>query len=203
MPDGVKSDEVSEMELYLRTLLRQVDSSLEDEWERMRDPNYRPLALAAGREPLRPSGVETTAPDITRDAKAFTAAIRTRVFTFLRAWTVGRHGAALDALDAPDAPALASPPADSDAEIWTTERLRSALEDYGVDHERVRLDPEARNVRHTHVDPSDDRRTWRVQQVLVDPELHNDWMAELEVDLAASREANRPVMQLVLLGPIH
>ena len=26
--------------------------------------------------------------------------------------------------------------------------------------------------------PSDDGRTWRVQQVLVDPEQHNDWMAE-------------------------
>jgi hypothetical protein len=73
---------------------------------------------------------------------------------------------------------------------------------YRVDHERVRLDPEARNVRHTHVDPSDDRRTWRMQQVLVDPELHNDWMAELAVDLAASREANQPVLWLRGVGPI-
>ena len=71
-----------------------------------------------------------------------------------------------------------------------------------VDHERVRLDPEARNVRHTHVDPSDDRRTWRVQQVLIDPALHNDWMAEWEVDLAASREANQPVLWLRGIGPI-
>jgi hypothetical protein len=195
VPDGVKTDEVGEMELYLRTLLRQVDSSLEDEWERMRDPDYRPLAPAARRgEELRP-GVETTAPDITRDAKGFTAAIRTRIFTFLRAWAIGDHAAALDALDDP-------PPAETDADAWTPERLRSALEEYRVDHERVRLDPEARNVRHTHVDPSDDRRTWRVQQVLVDPALHNDWMAELEVDLAASREANQPVLWLRGVGPI-
>ena len=41
VPDGVKNDEVREMELYLQTLLRAVDSSLEDEWERMRDPNYQ------------------------------------------------------------------------------------------------------------------------------------------------------------------
>ena len=50
----MRTNEVSEMELYLQTLLRQVDSSLEDEWERMRDPNYQPISLAAGREPLRP-----------------------------------------------------------------------------------------------------------------------------------------------------
>ena len=71
VPDGVKTSEVTDVELYLRTLLSQVDSSLADEWERMRDPNYQPLAagLAAPRAP----GAETMAPDVTRDAKAFTA----------------------------------------------------------------------------------------------------------------------------------
>jgi hypothetical protein len=209
VPDGVKTGEVIEMELYLRTLLRQVDSSLEDEWERMRDPNYRPFAPAAGRgEELRPPGAETAKPDITRDAKAFTAAIRTRIFTFLRAWAIGDHAAALDALDnASGPPGAPGPPAEppsagGDAGAWTPERLRSALENYRADHERVRLDPEARNLRHTHVDPSGDGRTWRVQQVLVDPELHNDWMAEFEVDVAASREENQPVVRLLGIGPI-
>jgi hypothetical protein len=195
VPDGVKNDEVREMELYLRTLLRQVDSSLEDEWERMRDPAYRPFAPAArpGDE-LRPPAAETGPPDITRDAKAFTAAIRTRIFTFLRAWAIGDQAAALGALD--------NPPPEIGADPWTAERLRSALDDYRGDHERVRLDPEARNVRHTHVEPSDDGRTWRVQQVLVDPALHNDWMAEFEVEVAASREANQPVLWLRGIGPI-
>jgi hypothetical protein len=192
----VKTDEVGEMELYLRTLLRQVDSSLEDEWEKMRDPDYQSLGPPARRgEELRPPGADTTAPDVTRDAKGFTAAIRTRIFTFMRAWAIGDHAAALGALDEP-------PPAETDADAWTPERLRSALGDYRVDHERVRLDPEARNVRHTHVVPSDDGRTWRVQQVLVDPALHNDWIAELEVDLAASRQANQPVLWLREVGPI-
>ena len=43
VPDGVKTDTVLEMELYLRTMLRQVDSSLLEEWQRMQDPNYRPV----------------------------------------------------------------------------------------------------------------------------------------------------------------
>ncbi len=45
-------------------------------------------------------------------------------------------------------------------------------------------------------------RAWLVQQVLVDAEQHNDWMAEFEVDLAASREADRPVLWLRALQPI-
>jgi hypothetical protein len=36
VPDGEKTDTVREMELYLRDMLRGVDSSLLEEWERMR-----------------------------------------------------------------------------------------------------------------------------------------------------------------------
>ena len=67
-----KNDQVGEMELYLATMIRQVDSSLLDEWEKMRDPNYQ---VAASKE-VRPPGAEEAANDITRDVKAFTAAIR-------------------------------------------------------------------------------------------------------------------------------
>jgi len=164
----------------------------------MRDPNYRPFTPTARPEELRPPGAGA-APDITRDARAFTAAIRTRIFTFLRAWAIGHHAAAVEALDDPP---TAPPSTETEASAWTTERLRSALEDYRIDHEPLRLDPEARNVRHTQVDPSGDTRTWQVQQVLVDPALHNDWMAEFEVDLAASRETNQPVLWLRGIGPI-
>ncbi|HXK61951.1 MAG TPA: DUF3516 domain-containing protein, partial [Acidobacteriota bacterium] len=78
VPDGFKTDAVWEMELYLRTLLRTVDSSLAEEWERMRDPSYQPTETVgrAGMD-LRPPGIEEEA-DITRDTKNFTAAIRTR-----------------------------------------------------------------------------------------------------------------------------
>jgi hypothetical protein len=44
--------------------------------------------------------------------------------------------------------------------------------------------------------PSEDKRSWRVQQVLVDPDAHNDWVAEFEVDMVASRAAGEPVIKL-------
>jgi hypothetical protein len=196
VPDGVKNDQVREMELYLQTLLRAVDSSLEEEWERMRSPAYQaPIAEAGGGADLRPPGAEAALADITRDAKAFTALVRTRIFTFLRAWSIGDGAAALASLD----------PAVEDAggsEPWTTERLKGLLEEYRVEHPHLRFDPEARNIRHTHVTAAADGRSWRVQQVLVDPEQHNDWVAEVEVDLAASREAGRPVVWLQAFGPL-
>ena len=50
VPDGAKTDAVREMELYLRDMLRQVDSSLLDEWEKMRDPSYRARGRRTGSE---------------------------------------------------------------------------------------------------------------------------------------------------------
>jgi len=194
VPDGVKSDAVLDMEIYLRTLLSQVDSSLADEWERMRDPAYQPFAGAASRaQDLRPPGAEEAARDITRDTKTFTAAVRTVVFTFLRAWSIGGDAAALAAL---------AGPADGDGAAWTPERLRAVWDAYRAEHDRLRLDPEARNLRHTHVSPGEDGRTWKVEQMLVDPEMVNDWVAEFEVDLTASREAGQPRLTLRRLAPL-
>ena len=65
------------------------------------------------------------------------------------------------------------------------------------------LDPNARNLRHTYVLPAEDKRTWRVQQMLVDPEEHNDWVAEFEVDLAASRAAGAPLPRLRKIGSLQ
>ena len=63
VPDGVKTDEVVEMELYLRDLVRRVDSSLLEEWERMRDPDFQ-LARAEEAEPAAPGRDEPV--DVTR-----------------------------------------------------------------------------------------------------------------------------------------
>lgn len=194
VPESAKTDDVREMELYLRTLLRQVDSSLEDEWERMRNPAYQPLGAATPRsEQLRPPGADEAEADVTQDTRAFTAAIRTRLFTFVRAWSIGDLTAALEALQG----AGAEEPAE-----WTVERLKAARERYLAEHDGVRLDPEGRNLRHTHVAVATGRRAWQVEQVLVDGEGLNDWMAVFDVDLDASRKAGEPLLTLRSVGPI-
>ncbi|MBN8246556.1 MAG: DUF3516 domain-containing protein, partial [Verrucomicrobia bacterium] len=104
VPDAAKTDAVREMEAYLSTMLRQVDSSLLEEWERMRDPNYRPAA--AGAVEVRPPGAEAAARDITRDVPAFTSAVRARIFSFLRAFGDGDLEAALAALGPLPEPAV-------------------------------------------------------------------------------------------------
>jgi len=189
VPDAAKNDALREMELYLGTLIRQVDSSLLDEWEKMRDPNYRPAEFREA----RPPGAEEAAADVTRDTKAFTAAIRNRVFTFLRGLIIEDYEQAIAGLNSP---------ADPDGQPWTPERLQQALDAYHADHERICLDPNARNIRHTYVTPAEDKKTWRVQQMLVDPAGDNDWVAEFEVDLGQSKTSGEPFLRLRRLGSL-
>ena len=189
VPDRAKNDQVREMELYLGTMIRQVDSSLLDEWEKMRDPNYQAIA----RKEVRPPGAEEAAADITRYVKAFTAAIRNRIFTFLRGLVIADYEQALTNLNSP---------LDAEGQPWTAARLKQLLDAYHVDHDHLCLDPNARNVRHTYVTPGEDKKSWRVQQMLVDPEGDNDWVAEFEVDLAESRKLGEPFLQLRRIGSL-
>ena len=187
VPDTAKNDQLREMEIYLATMIRQVDSSLLDEWEKMRDPNYR----SAETKEVRPPGAEEAAADITRDIKNFTAAIRNRIFIFLRGLVMEEFEQAVAGLNSPN---------DADGQPWTPARLSEILDRYYIDHKRVCLEPNARNIRHTYVTPSEDKKSWRVQQMLVDPEEHNDWVAEFDVDLAESRKVGEPWLHLRRLG---
>ncbi|MGP8199276.1 MAG: DEAD/DEAH box helicase [Limisphaerales bacterium] len=189
VPDAAKNEQVREMELYLSTMIRQIDSSLLDEWEKMRDPNYHRVET----KEARPPGAEQAEADVTQDIKTFTAGIRNRIFTFLRGLVIFDFESAIAVLTSPE---------DADSKPWTAERLKQTLETYETEHERICLDPEARNARHTYVTPSEDKKTWRVQQMLIDPKGHNDWVAEFEVDLGESRKTSEPVMKLRRLASL-
>lgn len=178
VPEGAKTEAVLEMESWLAGILRGTDSSLLDEWERLRNPNWKPTE----------EKVEE-APDITRNKREFTALIRTEIFRFLRPLAMNNFDVALAALG-------------TGAIGWTVDKIRSAMEEYSLDHERIRLDNEARNGRHTYTVPSDDLQTWLVHQVFVDPEDLNDWQVEFSVDLRQAREDGKPSLVLLGIGPV-
>jgi superfamily II RNA helicase len=201
VPDAAKTEQVREMEIYLLQMLRQVDSSLMDEWEKMRNPgttsgtdNLPPGANREGERPreplteLRPPGSEEADKDITRDKKNFTAAIRNRIFTFLRACVNEDYELAVDTL--------------SERDSWDAKSLATAVDAYFEAHTQLRLDPEARNTRHTYIKESEDKQTWRIDQMLIDREEENDWVAQFEVNLPRSRETEQPHLRFIRIGPL-
>jgi Domain of unknown function (DUF3516) len=155
-----------------------------------------PLATRGGALTRAPQAIVPY--DLTTDVPAFTAAIRVRVFSALKPWAKGDGEAMLASLDTPPAPAEGA----EAAEAATAAEARAAFEVFAAEHGGLRVDPEARNLRHTHVtrEPGDPR--WLVQQVLVDANDLNDWMAEFEVDVEASRARQQPVLWLRRVGPV-
>ncbi|MCP5554810.1 MAG: DUF3516 domain-containing protein [Akkermansiaceae bacterium] len=177
VPEPAKNEAVQEMEAWLAGVVRGIDSSLLDEWERMRNPDWKPDAQG---------GNEPDTADITRNPREFTALIRTEIFRFLRALDRGDFSGACTLV----------------AEGWNAVSLEEAFDPYFDEHERLLLDAEGRNGRHTQVDVAEDRRAWTVSQILTDPEGLNDWQVVFRVDLETARAEGRPVLILETMGEV-
>ncbi len=67
------------------------------------------------------------------------------------------------------------------------------------EHATLRVDHPARSPKNTLVDHNPDG-TWRIRQVMVDAEEHNDWVVEATVDLDLSRVKDRAVIHLDRIG---
>ena len=180
VPPALKSEELEEAEAYFEAMVRGVDSSLLDEWERLRHPDREP-------EPERPA-VEKKPVPITRDRAAFTRSVRNRVFDFVKELSRQDFEGALERA--------------GEAGDWTLARLSGAMAEHGGEHGRIRLDPEARSAKHFSLRDIPGRRAWRVEQVLVDEEEYNDWSVIFEVDLTRSDEEGRVVFELIRIGAV-
>ncbi len=183
VPEAFKTEPVVEMEVYFRELIRGVDSSLLEEWERLRNPDF--VAAEPGADkPARPSSY-----DVTRDRAAFLRLVRTAVLGFLQDVAVRDWEAAAGRLGA------------GEADPAAPRRIEDAFQPYFAARERFRLDPEGRSSRHTHVDTSEPAR-WTLAQVLIDAGEANDWEASFEISLADSRALDRVVLRFLCVGPV-
>jgi hypothetical protein len=190
VPDSAKNDVLIEMEQYLGALIKQVDSSLLEQWEKLRNPEY----TAVSDEELKPPGAEEAAADITKDTRVFRTAVRTHVLQFLRALANGDYAGALELLEP-------HTNTGEDSSGWSEGRLEAVMNEYYQDHERLRLDPEARNAKHSYFE-STGPGPWKLQQTLVDPAESNDWFAGFEIDLVASKARGSAVLQLTGIARI-
>ena len=191
VPDSAKTPEVVEMEDYFRELIRGIDSSLLDEWERLKNPEF--IAAEIEGKPARPKTF-----DITRDPEAFRRLVRIAILGFLqdvaaRDWEAATARLAFSS----------SPGATSEAALLAeSRRVEKEFVSYFEARGRFRLDPEGRSAKHTHWTEAPDAGEIEIAQILADAEEANDWEVRLKVLLAESRAENRPVLKLVSLRPV-
>jgi superfamily II RNA helicase len=191
VPASAKTDEVIEMEDYFRELIRGVDSSLLEEWERLRNPEF--VAEAAADKPARPATF-----DVTRDGPAFRRLVRTALFGFLQDVAAHDWESAAGRLQTGGALVLAEgEPASAEAR-----RIASAFNPYFEERGRFLLDPEARSAKHTHWAEVPADGQWPIAQMLIDTAEANDWEARFVVSLGESRGADRAVIRFEGVGPV-
>jgi plasmid stability protein len=178
VPPAAKTEDLIEAEAFFEDILCNVDSSLLDEWKKLRDPEYVP-------EEEKPAA-ERRAVAFSRNRTSFLRALRNAVFELVKVMARDDVAGILQLVE----------PADADGLPWTRQRLDVLLDGYFSGHERIRLDPEARAAKHTRISEEEPRR-WIVEQALVDPEEFNDWQLHLAVDLDACDASGAVVLNLL------
>jgi uncharacterized protein DUF3516 len=178
VPDDAKTDDLIDLIEWLGEMVRQVDSSLLDEWERLANPDAAE-AEAAGRLDERP-------PAVTGNARAFRVLVRNALFRRVELAALRRWDE-LGELDAE---------AGWDATAWA-----DALEPYFAEHGEISTGADARGPAMLIIDDSDSD-VWRVRQILDDPAGDHDWGFSAEVDLAGSDEAGEAVIWVTSVGQL-
>lgn len=171
VPATARTEELADIVEWLGELVRQVDSSLLDEWEQLTSPDQPhdvPVAIPARPRPL------------TGNERAFTAMVRNSLFRRVELFARARWDE-LGTLDA--------------ASGWTADRWAEIGEEYFGEHAEVGTGADARGPALLIFDKQP--QVWRVRQILDDPAGDHDWGFDVEVDLTASDEEGAAVLRIV------
>jgi len=181
VPETYRDEALEDALVFLRALVRGVDSSLLDEWERMRAPAEAP---APGERPAEAPRVPSF--DLAADPRLLVRRVRADLHRLLGALARRSYEEAAAAVHPPDGE-------------WTPKRLEEALAPYWAEHARIDVTPAARRPHNTLLAEAGPRR-WSAVQRIVDEAGEVDWMLECVVDLSAPRDLDLPVIELVRIG---
>jgi superfamily II RNA helicase len=176
VPAAARTDEVLDLLAELRVLLREVDSSLLDEWQSLKDPRLR-LARAV---------VVPHVVDPADDPRALGARVRAELHRLVKTLSTRDYEAAARLLV-------------EGAEPWSIERLTQAMAPYWAAHKALLATPASRSPSLTRLDQVGPRR-WRAQQTLLDPEGEEDWSLDCIVDLTEPKPEGAPLLDLQRIG---
>jgi hypothetical protein len=179
VPPVARTDEVADLEAWLGATVRQVDSSLLEEWERLRNPDGTDTFDGAA------SPTPDDRPDVTAEPRAFRVMVRNEVFRWVQLLARREHAA------------LAEVPAVG-GQAWAAEVVAEAIAPYWDDFAEIPTDAHARGAGFFVLDDSDGTGAdaWPVTQTIADPDGFHEWVLEGTVDLTASREEGRAVVTL-------
>ncbi|WKD61382.1 ski2-like helicase [Corynebacterium ciconiae DSM 44920] len=168
VPPEYRNEQVDDIIVWLGELVRQVDSSLLDEWAHMADPD-QPIDQDTVDQQVA-FGVEDPAA-LSANRRAFTIMVRNYFFRLTQLFAYEEEDALAEMLnyldEVPDFPA--------------------AMDAYFEEYADMDVGPEARGPEYFRLDQH--ARSWSVRQIFKDPEGDNSFALEGVVDLDASDAA--------------
>jgi superfamily II RNA helicase len=174
VPEEARTEEVTDLIEWLGELVRQTDSSLIDEWSKLRDPGAEPEAA-----------IDERPPAVTGNPRAFRVLVRNAMFRRVELAALRRY-AELGELDGGDG--------------WDADAWADALEPYFEEHDDIGTGPDARGPAMLIIDKQ--RDYWSVRQIFDDPADDHDWGISAVVDLDASDEAGTAVLRVTDVGQL-
>jgi superfamily II RNA helicase len=176
VPDEAKTEPLHDLIAWLGELVRQVDSSLLDEWEALRHPGDD-----TAHAPSLPEGP----PPVTANERAFRVLVRNELFRRVEL-AARRAFEELGGLDG--------------ASGWDAVEWEAALEEYFEEHGEIGIGPDARGPALLIIEK--EPGMWRLRQIFDDPAGDHDWGISAEVDLAASDEAGSAVLRVTAVNQL-
>ena len=158
--------------------MRGVDSSLLDEWERLKNPAF----VAAVTEEI-----EIARDDITQNTRVFTALIRNLLFSVLRALQDRDYETVMDLAEIGG---FAGGPIE----------LERAMRPFFEEGSSIRLDAQGRSPTNTEIVKEDEY--WVVTQSILVGDDVSEYAVRGRVDLKRSADERRPVFLLDQLGAV-
>jgi len=174
VPEEARTEELTDLIEWLGELVRQTDSSLIDEWSKLRDPGAEPEAA-----------IDERPPAVTGNPRAFRVLVRNAMFRRVELAALRRY-AELGELDGGDG--------------WDADAWADALEPYFQEHDDIGTGPDARGPAMLIIDKQ--RDYWSVRQIFDDPAGDHDWGISAVVDLDASDEAGAAVIRVTDVGQL-
>ena len=175
IPESAKTEGVRDLEEWLGELVRQVDSSLLDEWRELAHPQEHDDAAIAPPPP----------PSVLSNPRAFRVLVRNAMFRRVQLAALDDHEQ-LGTLDAENG---------FDADRWG-----EALDAYYAEHDSIATDADARGPDMLTIEEGE--HEWRLRQTLADPAGDRDWGITASVDLVASAEHGEAIIRVLAVGTI-
>ena len=152
-------------------MVRQVDSSLLDEWEMLSNPG----GVVQEEQPAAAGARESGA--LTANERAFSVMVRNACFLRLQLAS-RRDWAGLGELD--------------EGAGWDAGKWEAAFAPYFAEHHEIGTGPDARGPALWQVERSG--RRWLARQVIDDPAGFHEWSVLAAIDLDASDERGEPAL---------